>query len=178
MRKDLLYFSTAFLLTACSLTKGGLENWMSEAQKEAQKSVRAVEIPTVSKSQEYTDPVINGLNIFDPKRLQPTRQNGINAPDPNRPKEILENFSLESLRYVGSFKQGNRLSAFVEADGHTYTVHVGNYLGQNYGRITSITPDKIIVSEVTEDSYGEWQRREAELELNVTPEPSGESKTN
>ncbi len=167
MKKNILWFSALFMLTACSLTKGNLQQWMDNAQAEAKTKVRQPEIPTISKSPEYIDPVINGLNIFDSKRLRPTQQNGVNAPNPNRPKEILENFSLESLRYVGSIKQGNQLSAFVEADGHTYTVRVGNYLGQNYGQITAITPDKLILSEVTEDSYGAWQRRTAELELNT-----------
>ena len=90
----------------------------------------------------------------------------------------MENFSLESLRYVGSIKRGGQVSAFVEAGGHTYTVRVGNYLGQNYGQITAITPDKLILSEVTEDSYGAWQRRTAELELNTTPDASNQSKPN
>ena len=84
---------------------------------------------------------------------------------------------MESLRYVGSIKRGGQISAFVEAGGHTYTVHVGNYLGQNYGQITAITPDKLILSEVTEDSYGAWQRRTAELELNI-PDASNQSKSN
>ena len=159
MKKNILWCSAIFLLTACSLTEGNLQQWMDNAQAEAKSKVRQPQIPTISKSPEYVDPVIN-------------------APNPDRPKEILENFSLESLRYVGSIKRGGQVSAFVEAGGHTYTVRVGNYLGQNYGQITAITPDKLILSEVTEDSYGAWQRRTAELELNTTPDASNQSKPN
>ena len=178
MKKNILWCSAIFLLTACSLTEGNLQQWMDNAQAEAKSKVRQPQIPTISKSPEYVDPVINGLNIFDPKRLRVNQQSGINAPNPDRPKEILENFSLESLRYVGSIKRGGQVSAFVDAGGHTYTVRVGNYLGQNYGQITAITPDKLILSEVTEDSYGAWQRRTAELELNTTPDASNQSKPN
>ena len=172
MKKNILWVSAVFLLAACSLTEGDLQQWMDNARAEAKSKVRQPQIPTISKSPEYIDPVINGLNIFDPKRLRVNQQSGINAPNPDRPKEILENFSLESLRYVGSIKRGGQISAFVEAGGHTYTVHVGNY-----GQITAITPDKLILSEVTEDSYGAWQRRTAELELNI-PDASNQSKPN
>lgn len=178
MKKNILKLTAFILLTACSLTEGDLQQWMENAQAEAKTKVRQPEIPTISKSPEYIDPVINGLNIFDPKRIRVNQQTGINAPNPNRPKEILENFSLESLRYVGSIKRDGQLSAFVEAGGHTYTVRVGNYLGQNYGQITAITPDKLILSEVTEDSYGAWQRRTAELELNTTENATNQSKSN
>ena len=178
MKKNILRLTAFMLLTACSLTEGDLQQWMDNAQAEAKTKVRQPEIPTISKSPEYIDPVINGLNIFDPKRIRVNQQTGINAPNPNRPKEILENFSLESLRYVGSIKRDGQLSAFVEAGGHTYTVRVGNYLGQNYGQITAITPDKLILSEVTEDSYGAWQRRTTELELNTTENAANQSKSN
>lgn len=178
MKKNILRLTAFMLLTACSLTEGDLQQWMENAQAEAKTKVRQPEIPTISKSPEYIDPVINGLNIFDPKRIRVNQQTGINAPNPNRPKEILENFSLENLRYVGSIKRDGQLSAFVEAGGHTYTVRVGNYLGQNYGQITAITPDKLILSEVTEDSYGAWQRRTAELELNTTENAANQSKPN
>lgn len=178
MKKNILRLTAFMLLTACSLTEGDLQQWMENAQAEAKTKVRQPEIPTISKSPEYIDPVINGLNIFDPKRIRVNQQTGINAPNPNRPKEILENFSLENLRYVGSIKRDGQLSAFVEAGGHTYTVRVGNYLGQNYGQITAITPDKLILSEVTEDSYGARQRRTAELELNTTENAANQSKPN
>ena len=160
MKKNILWCSAVLLLTACSLTEGNLQQWMDNAQAEAKSKVRQPQIPTISKSPEYVD-----------------QQSGINAPNPDRPKEILENFSLESLRYVGSIKRGGQVSAFVEAGGHTYTVRVGNYLGQNYGQITAITPDKLILSEVTEDSYGAWQRRTAELELNAS-DASNQSESN
>lgn len=182
MKKITLPLSgSILLLSACSLPGNNLNQWMQDEQNKAKNNVRPVEVPTLSKPSEYVDPVINGLNIFDPKRARPSQQSGINVPNPNRPKEILENFSLENLRYVGSIKNANGTSgtsAFIEAEGHTYTVKVGNYLGQNHGRITSITPDKIILTELVENSYGEWENRSAELELNATDNSSNQSKTN
>ena len=84
----------------------------------------------------------------------------------NRPKEILESFGLDSMKYVGSFNKKGKISAFVEVDGHVYTVVRGNYIGQNYGRITNIRADAIDITELVEDAYGNWTFRQTELILN------------
>lgn len=95
-----------------------------------------------------------------------TDKKGENAPDTKRIKETLEKFSLENMRYVGILKSGQKVSGFIEAEGYVYTVGVGNYLGQNYGRIESITDDSIVLNELIEDSTGNWVSRKAELLLN------------
>lgn len=180
MKANLLSLPILCCLAACSMPGNDLDDWMQETQRQAENNVRPVEVPTLSKPAQYIDPVINGLNIFDPKRIRVNQQTGINVPNPNRVKEILENFSLESVRYVGSINRGNQVSAFIEANNHTYTVRIGNYIGQNHGRITAITPDKIIVNELVENSYGEWENRPVELGLNEKTEDStgNQSKTN
>ena len=82
MKKNILWVSAVFLLAACSLTEDNLQQWMDNARAEAKSKVRQPQIPTISKSPEYIDPVINGLNIFDPKRLRVNQQSSINAPNP------------------------------------------------------------------------------------------------
>ena len=62
-------------------------------------------------------------------------------------------------------RSGNRISGFIQAENHVYTVVPGNYIGQNYGKIQKITEDKIIITEMVEDSYGNWIYRTAELPL-------------
>ena len=44
-------------------------------------------------------------------------------------------------------------------------VFPGNYIGQNYVRIQSITPDKLILTELNGSSYGNWVYRNVELPL-------------
>ena len=94
-----------------------------------------------------------------------TAKKGENAPDTNRVKETLEKFSLENIRYVGILKSDKKISGFVEAEGYVYTVGIGNYLGQNYGKIQDITENSIILNELIEDSTGNWVSRKAELLL-------------
>jgi type IV pilus assembly protein PilP len=54
------------------------------------------------------------------------------------------------------------------ADGVVFPVGVGNYLGQNYGRITAITDNEIVLKEMLQDPSGqtaEWVERQATLQL-------------
>lgn len=170
MKKITLFVAAAVSLSACSLSGGDLSDWMAQAQEEARNNVRPAEVYTLAKSPVYVDPVINGLNVFDAARVRPSQQVGVNTPDPNRVKEVLEDFSLEKLRYAGNIFKGNTAVALVEAENHTYTVRVGNYMGQNHGRVVAIKPDHVLLEEWVEDTYGEWQKRPACL---PSPCPDG-----
>ncbi len=66
-------------------------------------------------------------------------------PDLNRPKEPLEAYPLESLKL--------------------YRVKVGNYLGQNFGVITTITDSQIQLRELIQDAVGDWTERQSTLQL-------------
>ena len=48
-------------------------------------------------------------------------------------------------------------------DDHIYTVNVGNYIGQDFGRIIAIMPDQIVIQEMVEDTDGTWQHREGNI---------------
>lgn len=143
---------------------------MDEVQTQAKNNVRPAEIPTLAKPAEYIDPVITGLNIFDAGRVRPSQQAGVNSPDSSRTKEILEYMSLEKFEYVGNIFRDNSALALVKAENHTYTVRVGNHMGENHGRITAIKPDYIVLQEWVEDSLGAWTQRKACL-----PSPCPES---
>ena len=97
---------------------------------------------------------------------EPPDPSGI-APDPYRPKEVLERFVLESLLMQGILEQDNQIWALVRAkeDKSLHRVAVGNYLGQNYGRIIRITEQRIDLIELIQDSAGRWLERESSLAL-------------
>ncbi|SAY51235.1 PilP protein [Neisseria weaveri] len=164
MIKKILILTGLTLLSACSSEHEDLQEWMQNTQKQARANIKPFEAPSVKPMPPYIPPNQNGLNAFDPKRLNMIHK-GANAPNLNRPKEVLENFSLENLKYVGLLENGKQTSGFIEAENHIYTVAEGNYIGQNFGLIKSITADKILLREVVEDSQGNWVFREAELLL-------------
>lgn len=153
-------------ITACTPTYDDLNQWMAQTRKDAEKHIIPFEAPTVLPPKAYIPPSYSGLNAFDSRRLQNISSGSGNAPNLRRQKETLEAFSLENLRYVGSLRSGSRVSGFVQAENHVYTVVPGNYIGQNHGRIQRITEDKIFITEMVEDSNGNWIYRTAELPLN------------
>lgn len=88
-------------------------------------------------------------------------------PDLNRRKEALEAFPLESLQMVGTLEQKQVRYALIKTrDNNLYRVRAGNYVGQNFGVITSITESTITLKEVIQDSSsGAWNERTSSLQL-------------
>src|SRR4051812_34655541 len=87
------------------------------------------------------------------------------APDPNRPKEPLEAFPLETILMLGTITQNKETFALVKAGQNLYRVRKGNYLGQNFGVITSIDDVQISLKELVQDAGGEWVERVSALQL-------------
>lgn len=86
-------------------------------------------------------------------------------PDLNRPKEPLESYPLESLRMVGVLQQSKQTFALVKADTSLYRVKVGNYLGQNFGLVTSIGENQVQLRELVQDATGDWTERQSTMQL-------------
>ena len=79
--------------------------------------------------------------------------------------EPLERFSLDSLSMVGVLSRDNENWALILApDGRTYQVNVGSYIGQNLGKVVSITNDQVNIIEMISDGES-WTKRPAVLKL-------------
>ena len=87
-------------------------------------------------------------------------------PEDNRVKEYLESYSLDTLRMVGTLNLGNTDYGLVQtSDGLVHRVQPGNYMGQNDGRITSITEREIKLVEIISDGIGGYVERDAAVGL-------------
>lgn len=86
-------------------------------------------------------------------------------PSLNRPKEPLEAFPLETLKMVGVLQQSKQTFALVKADTSLYRVKVGNYLGQNFGLVTSIGENQVQLRELVQDAAGDWTERQSMMQL-------------
>jgi len=87
-------------------------------------------------------------------------------PDPNRRKEPLEAFPLDSLDMVGTLGAGAGIVAVVMApDKVSYRVRPGVYMGQSDGRVTGVFEDRIELIELVPDGAGGWLERPASLSL-------------
>ncbi|HAF44397.1 MAG: pilus assembly protein PilP [Sideroxydans sp. GWF2_59_14] len=113
----------------------------------------------------------NDTGLMDPfKPRKPDVRNasrsGLNQPNLDRPKEELEDFPLESLKMVGYLFQRNVGHAVVRSsEGKIYRVKAGNYIGQNFGQITSVSETEVKIKEMVQDSAGDWSERESTLQL-------------
>jgi type IV pilus assembly protein PilP len=88
-------------------------------------------------------------------------------PDNRRNREFLEQFSLDTLRMVGTLRMQDRTYGLIKTkDGLVHRVSVGAYLGQAEGKVTEITPSKISVVELVPDGVGGYMERPAALALN------------
>jgi type IV pilus assembly protein PilP len=89
-------------------------------------------------------------------------------PDHTRHRQELEKYALGSLKMMGTFRMGGgeALWALILApDGVVHRVQKNNYLGQNHGRIVSVTEQRVDLREIVPDGPGRWQERDAFLSL-------------
>jgi len=87
-------------------------------------------------------------------------------PDPNRVREELENYALQSLTMVGSMNQGDTSWALIKQDSGSITrVQLGNHLGLNHGIITSISEQNLQLMEIVPNGQGCWEARPMQLEV-------------
>ncbi len=103
---------------------------------------------------------------FEPGVPSSATAPGALRPDANRPREFLEQFSLDTLRMVGTLRLGGRNYGLIQTkDGLVHRVLPGNHLGQNDGRITAIEDGKISLIEIAPDGTGGFVERPAALAL-------------
>lgn len=103
------------------------------------------------------------------KEIAHLRGNTVVKPDPNRPKEFLEQFSLDSLAMVGSLElSGTRWALIRDTEGSVHRVKVGNYIGRNNGRVVESGETHIVVMEIVSAGEDSWVERPRTLELKTT----------
>ncbi len=98
----------------------------------------------------------------------PASANAANAirPDSSRPREFLEQFSLDTLRMVGTVRLRGKLFGLLQTqDGLVHRVLPGNHVGQSDGRITAVEEGKISLIEIVPDGMGGFIERPAALAL-------------
>ena len=169
----LLAIAAAAVLSACgSSDQEEIHNWMQEQRAQTRPQVQPIPEPKTFTPQDYTQEA--AVEPFSTQKLTQalkkdsqgtTPSATLLSPELSRRKEPLESFPLDSMAMVGSLiKQGHPV-ALVKVDNLLYQVHPGNYLGQNYGRITKVTETEVVLRELVQDAAGEWVERTASLQL-------------
>lgn len=175
MKTKILLLSSVFVLAACDGEGDDLHQWMTEQKQVAKQKVKPPVAPEPVKPVTYFAPGQITPHEFNERRMRVV--NTANRPELNRPKELLEEYALENLKFVGSIGSGNNLSGLIEYNGHVYTVKKGNYIGTNFGRVSAITADSITVTESVENPDGGWNNRHIQLGPNGVVETAPETET-
>ena len=142
-----------------------LRTWMRESTKDLRGR-----IPPLPQVKPYEPVAYQGARFVDPfrsERIVPDKkvQGGDNQPDLTRAKEALEVFPLESLKYVGLLKKAGQTNAIIQADNALYQVRSGNYLGQDFGVVVTITESEVKLRELVQDAAGDWTESLSTLKL-------------
>jgi type IV pilus assembly protein PilP len=161
------------VLAACgSSEQDELQQWMTEQRAQTKPRVQPIPEPKKFTPQEYTQAA--ATDPFSLQKLtqalrkesaQSTSNAGLIAPELARRKEPLESFPLDAVTMVGSLVKAGQPVALVRVDNLLYQVRPGNYLGQNYGRITKVSETEVTLREIVQDAAGEWIERTATLQL-------------
>ena len=141
-----------------------LEVWAEEVKQRPAPALEPLPVMQQFETFEYS-----AQGIRDPFSNAFQDDNGGSGPRPdsNRRKEITEQYPLDSMSMVGTMNTGARMLGLVLApDKVTYRIAPGNYLGQNDGRVTSVTENRIELVELVPDGAGGWLERPASLALN------------
>jgi type IV pilus assembly protein PilP len=167
--KKFLLLACCVCLAACSgeSSHGDLSQWMKDASRNLKGKVPP--LPQVNSYEPVAYDTGNLVDPFSASRVIPERVTGgggVQAPDPDRLREPLEAYPLESLKYVGVITtQDQESTAIIRVDSALYQVRQGNYLGQNFGVITSITGSEVVLKELVQDAVGDWVERVSSLLL-------------
>ncbi len=172
--KLLLAFAAAAVLAACSSSDDEeIQKWMQEQRAATRPQVKPIPEPKKFSPQAYTQEA--AVDPFSQQKLMQalkrdaqqagTASAALLAPELNRRKEPLEAYPLDAMTMVGSLIKQGQPVALVKVDKLLYQVKPGNYLGQNYGRVTKISETEVVLRELVQDAAGEWVERTSTLQL-------------
>lgn len=158
----------ATLLFGCGQGMDDLQQYVAEVK--ARKAAPINKPPTVNPPPlvDYSEGLKNPFDssAFNKVNTDTLTNNTGLSPDPNRTPEYLENYPLDTLRMVGTMSQEAALWALIKTpDATIQRVSVGNYIGQNYGKIVQVSETRIDLSEIIPDGFGGWMKRATSIAL-------------
>jgi type IV pilus assembly protein PilP len=150
-------------LSGCSSKDDELEAYINETKKEP--GGRVEPLPELKPYESYA---YSSQILRSPFMPGGSGSSGAGLrPDTRRNREFLEQFSLDTLRMVGTLRLSDRTYGLIKTkDGLVHRVSTGMYLGQADGRVVEISASKINVVEIVPDGLGGYMERPASLALN------------
>ena len=164
----LVLLATAIFLSGCTRGMSDLRTWV--AQEKVKRGVPIQPLPVIKTFETFTYADQDKRDPFSPSTTELQTADGNRAsgprPDADRAKQPLEMFALDSLKMVGTVGAGTAIQVLIKDPGGViHRVHLGEYLGQNYGRVTVVSDDHIELVEMVSNGNGGWMERPASIAL-------------
>lgn len=156
-------------LAGCGADQEELQEWMAQQRREVHPNVTPIAAPKKFEPAPYK--MADVVDPFSAQKMaaalkQDIKQpNSLMASEMNRRKEPLEAYPLDSMSMVGFVNKQGQPSALLRVENLLYQVKPGDYLGQNFGRITKISETELTLREIVQDASGEWIERNSTLQL-------------
>ncbi|MBB3226104.1 type IV pilus assembly protein PilP [Luteibacter sp. Sphag1AF] len=163
-RPLLLVGLSALALAGCTRGQSDLRDWVAHEKNKKGQPIPPLPVIRTFETFAYQDQ--NERDPFSPSSAEMQTSGSTNGPRPdeNRPKQPLEMFSLDSLKMVGTVGAGSSMEALVKDPGGViHRVHRNEYVGQSYGRITTVAEDRIDLVELVPNGTGGWMERQASI---------------
>jgi type IV pilus assembly protein PilP len=157
-------------LAGCSSKDSDLDRFISETRQQSGGAVDP--LPEVKPYESFTYSAAAMRSPFMPGGSGASSGDGPGGgpsvrPDQRRNREFLEQFSLDTLKMVGTLRIESRTYGLVQTkDGLVHRVLPGSYLGQSDGKVIDVSASKISVVEIVPDGLGGYMERPAALALN------------
>lgn len=154
------------LLGGCSDEQQEIRSWM-QTQRSAMPTIKG-KVDAPKRHEPFRYDKAGQADPFAQSRLAgkagPRPSGGI-EPDVARNREVLEGFPLDTIRMVGHMSNGQKNFALLQVDNTVYQARVGNYAGQNFGKIVRVTESEVQLKELVRDAAGDWTERETALRI-------------
>lgn len=161
MNKKLIVI-ISLILAGCGSSKyEDLEKWMKTTRLTQKGKIKPLPTPKVV----VPTPFIAKNDPFVLKQITTVNSdNNKYAPNPDRRKEPLEAFRLDTLKMVGILIKKNKTYAMILAPDNTINyVSKDNYIGTNYGKIVEINDGLITLDERIKNNEDQWEPKKTTI---------------
>ncbi len=153
-------------LTACSGEENvDLQTYVSEVKARQKSRIPPLPKPQTFEVFTYNDAVLRDPFVPTAEILAIESDNGL-KPDMARERDVLEQYTVSSLKMMGILEKNGRRWALLRAsDGTLHRTKTGRHLGKNNGEIVSITESQLELKEIVPDGLGGWIERMTTLAI-------------
>lgn len=170
MMRSLSVLMLALVLVGCEKGTGDLREWTAEVRQREPEPIDP--IPPVRTPEVVSYEAMDARDPFQLVGRGSQEDEEIAGdgeglrPDPDRRKEYLEEFPLDTLEMVGTLEiDGNQYALIQDNENVVHRVRDGNYMGQNHGLVLDVQPGHVEVRELVQDGRGGWVERRVRVAM-------------